>query len=98
MGVSPLTRITSAPQSRVSFFQCGHLFGIAIEVDEPLADRLEQQRSNAVADDLPKTEAIVAMSAKRQASFGWASDIGASMTSGGIGKTELSANAIAASA
>ena len=46
----------------------------------------------------PITEATVAISAKRQAFFGSASDIGASRMSGGIGKNELSAKATPASA
>ncbi len=44
----------------------------------------------------PATEAIVHTVANHHARFGRASDIGSSMTSGGIGKKELSANDTAA--
>ena len=43
----------------------------------------------------PATEAIVHQSAKVNARAGRASDIGISITSGGMGKNELSANATA---
>lgn len=39
----------------------------------------------------PHTEAIVVISANRQAEFGLANTIGASITSGGIGKKDDSA-------
>ena len=55
-----------------------------------------QTTSDPTTSTPPATEAMVQTVAKNHARFGRASDIGSSITSGGIGKNELSANDTAA--